>query len=424
MGTLGPPDYPIKIGIFHLSLNPCGGAERLALELSRSLKENNYLVELVVTEKSNWRRISAILGFGTEVVDREIIIPPLITLPTIYSKFFYWLLRDVLFFPLIRRRYDVTITTMQTVPLIFSDILYVQAPDFMPYFFGRCYKKYSTGGMRAYYLPFEALCNLFIKLFRGLSRKPLILVNSKCIQEDFRTRLNVNSMVVYPPVDTEVYYRLSRVGGRSNIVLTVSRIEEGKGLHLVPVLASRVRNSKFVIIGSAGRGSGRYVHEIAGKAEQLGVKDRVTIIPDATENVKRDLLSKAKIYLHTMTLEPFGMSIVEAMSSGLVPVVPRSGGPWLDILDETEGVYGYAYDCTEEASAVIVRLLENEKLRTEVSGRAVERAGLFDSWMFEKKIAGIVRRLTEAKKINKAVAGRCVLTLTGGRGRLSCAKST
>lgn len=35
--------------------------------------------------------------------------------------------------------------------------------------------------------------------------------------------------------------------------------------------------------------------------------------------------------------EAFGIAIVEAMSLGCVPVVLRAGGPWHDILGDTQG---------------------------------------------------------------------------------------
>src|SRR2546430_11402919 len=39
------------------------------------------------------------------------------------------------------------------------------------------------------------------------------------------------------------------------------------------------------------------------------------------------LLASAKIYLHTRVDEGFGISIVEAMAAGCLPIVHESGGP-------------------------------------------------------------------------------------------------
>ena len=45
--------------------------------------------------------------------------------------------------------------------------------------------------------------------------------------------------------------------------------------------------------------------------------------------------------------ENYGISILEAMAYGLVPVVPESGGPWEDIIEH--GKYGYGFISTDEA---------------------------------------------------------------------------
>ena len=37
-------------------------------------------------------------------------------------------------------------------------------------------------------------------------------------------------------------------------------------------------------------------------------------------------LTRAKVYFHPMIGEHFGMAVVEAMASGLIPVVPNVGG--------------------------------------------------------------------------------------------------
>jgi glycosyltransferase involved in cell wall biosynthesis len=39
-----------------------------------------------------------------------------------------------------------------------------------------------------------------------------------------------------------------------------------------------------------------------------------------------DLMSRSKVYIHPLPGEPFGMSTMEAMSAGIIPVVPDIGG--------------------------------------------------------------------------------------------------
>ena len=49
-------------------------------------------------------------------------------------------------------------------------------------------------------------------------------------------------------------------------------------------------------------------------------------MPNASNEELVDSMSKSMIYLHTMIGEHFGVSIIEAMAAGLVPIVPAYGG--------------------------------------------------------------------------------------------------
>ena len=56
------------------------------------------------------------------------------------------------------------------------------------------------------------------------------------------------------------------------------------------------------------------------------LEDYVTF--ETNVNLKRlfSIMKSAKVYFHPMVGEHFGMSVVEAMAAGLIPVVPNIGG--------------------------------------------------------------------------------------------------
>jgi len=85
------------------------------------------------------------------------------------------------------------------------------------------------------------------------------------------------------------------------------------------------------------------------------------------------------------------------VAAGCVPVVPKAGGPWFDILDREQGKYGYAYSNLREAAEKINLLMNNERLRTEISRRAFERAKHFDRSIFEKKIVDVIHKVAVSK---------------------------
>lgn len=108
-------------------------------------------------------------------------------------------------------------------------------------------------------------------------------------------------------------------------------------------VAKRLNEFKFVIIGASGRDK-EYINSIKRASESL---DNLTLKLDATKDEIDKYLSVAKIYFHPKINEHFGISIVEAMASQLIPVIHKSGGAWYDIVEE--GKYGIGYDSLETA---------------------------------------------------------------------------
>jgi len=91
-----------------------------------------------------------------------------------------------------------------------------------------------------------------------------------------------------------------------------------------PPLARKVR-AHFVIAGAMYNDS--TYRRLTELIREYGVKDRIVILPNLPFSTKNKLLRKAKVYFHAMPYEHFGISIVEAMAAGCIPVVHDSGGP-------------------------------------------------------------------------------------------------
>jgi len=98
--------------------------------------------------------------------------------------------------------------------------------------------------------------------------------------------------------------------------------------------------------------------------------------------------------LHVMPNEHFGISIIEAMASGCIPIVHRSGGPWLDTLEERQGKNGFSYATVEEAAELIDLLIGDQELRGKMAADAQERAWDYDKSSFQDKLITIVNSLT------------------------------
>jgi O-antigen biosynthesis protein len=98
-------------------------------------------------------------------------------------------------------------------------------------------------------------------------------------------------------------------------------------------------------------------------------------------------------------LEHFGMSIVEAMSAGAVPLVYDGGGP-REII--TSGVNGFLWSDPDELVAHTRRLLEDPALREAMTARAVADSRRFGVQEFLDRMDAVVARLETASRQNAA----------------------
>ncbi|MGD0577291.1 MAG: glycosyltransferase [Bryobacteraceae bacterium] len=117
--------------------------------------------------------------------------------------------------------------------------------------------------------------------------------------------------------------------------------------------------------------------------------------------VLRDLYRRASIYwhatgygsseeLHPDRQEHFGLTVVEAMSAGAVPVVLRSGGPKETIQD---GVTGYLWDSLDDLARITRRLAADPEVLRSCREQCVPWSAQFSSSAFADRVDRIVDRV-------------------------------
>jgi glycosyltransferase involved in cell wall biosynthesis len=100
------------------------------------------------------------------------------------------------------------------------------------------------------------------------------------------------------------------------------------------------------------------------------------------------MLSRAKVYVHCFENEPFGISIVESMAAGCVPIVHRSGGAYHDIIDHDK--YGFSFETINELCRRVTFLMEKDNEFERDSKKAIHRSMCFNKRSFEEKIINLV----------------------------------
>jgi glycosyltransferase involved in cell wall biosynthesis len=213
---------------------------------------------------------------------------------------------------------------------------------------------------RAYFKPYTIITQSLA--MRAMTRSSLILTNSAFSREAIKEAFAyVHPYVLYPPVDTERFSHAysQPINTREVKVLVVARFSPEKQIENAITVAHLLGgNMKFQIVGSLTPANRPYFKMLQNMIETYGLTQTVTLTPNASNEELIDAMSKSMIYFHTMTGEHFGVSIVEAMAAGLVPIVPAYGG--CSEIAPRE----YQYHTLQEAAAYIaknVKIIDGEK---------------------------------------------------------------
>lgn len=384
----------MKIIIASPSLNLLGGAQRACLYAINALRKTNCKIVLATIDKTDWALVEAIFGDESKPDEEMYLFPRMPEMPIVTLKQAFVALSYALYLSAIiaENRAGLVINMGGELADNIGDVVYVNAIPLRLMHLLRGIQPKPGIQWKVY----SRLYSMFLRFLGNAAG--VIVANSKFTQKVIEEYLGKRALVINPPVESNKTLMHANRGKRENMVVTISRFRSAKGLEIIPEVASYVRDCKFVVVGIADKESKQCLKELSGEIERLGMQEHVRIFRNKPHEFTLAALSTAKVFLHTQNTEAFGMSIVESMAAGCVPIVPRTGGPWIDILDCQEGRYGFSYRSPLEAADKIKLLLGDESLRSEVSVRATERSEVFDSSVFERKLLSVVEKISACSK--------------------------
>jgi glycosyltransferase involved in cell wall biosynthesis len=335
----------IRIGVFCPTLSVYGGGEFIAVAIANTLAQNNHHVILFTSERVNPKEIKAFFG--------ETLYPSItnITQPTRFpprelADFYQTIIHSYI----AKTKCDAFIDAFSNCVFPWTDISYIHFP----------YLNTSAFSKEFPYLEkpriMQAGTLLHVLLEKNLVNysRHLVLANSHYTADQIRKYQNKTARVLYPPFASTI----SAIGkdaiknSHENLVVTTSRFESNKLLERVPYIALQTEKSiKFAVIGRLT--NQEVLKKLQNLTKKLDLTDRVKFYPNASAEQKIALLKRAKIYLHTMVGEHFGISIVEAMALGCLPIVHDSGGMREFVPQQ------YRYESMQEAAAKIDNEIDN-----------------------------------------------------------------
>lgn len=247
-------------------------------------------------------------------------------------------------------------------------------------------------------LPFQ---KIGAKSRYKISRINKFFCNSYYTKSYVDKSLSINSLVLYPPVELK-----PRKIKKENIILHVGRfrvknvgVDDYKKQAVMitafkNMVDQKLRGWRFVIAASVKKIEENKFTIL--KNEAKGYPIEFLINKDNDELL--DIYSRSKIYWHASGFgedlekhpeyaEHFGISTVEAMGAGAVPVVINAGGQKEIISD---GENGFLWKSLDDLIEKTQLLINDQKLWLEMSQQAVKRAKDFSGDRFCEELYKIL----------------------------------
>jgi len=234
----------------------------------------------------------------------------------------------------------------------------------------------------------------------------LKLLGTKVVCNSFYTKqfidkeYGIGCQVIYPPVDVDKFKPIRK----QKLILTVGRFSRSSQHKrpeiLIKTFKSMIKNGlknwRMVVVGIVeDEESNIAATALRTLAKGFPVAIRTNL---SHERLVR-IYEQAEIYWHAAGFgvdlkknperaEHFGISTVEAMAAGAVPVVFAAGGPKEVVRPEKDGLW---WQTLPELESQTLRLVNDESLKERLTEEGRERSKIFSKKRFCQEVKGLFR---------------------------------
>ncbi|MEM4717490.1 MAG: glycosyltransferase [Desulfurococcaceae archaeon] len=376
----------MKAYLLHL-FNVAGGGEKVSLEIAYALRSRGFKVIYVTNSAKSMRKTAELLGLpgDYEVLEVYSILERFLG----YTGRFIRLRRLLLLERGLKKLYSIrntdraiTIDT-STNHLFNVDVSYIHYPITLSTYG-------APGGGKLLYVLYD----YFVKYKAGKTKSVprLVLTNSSWTAQLLKKALNVDAIVLHPPVDVDYFTYDGRM--KEKVIVTISRLTPEKNLHLIPRIASKLQDYTWYLIGSLGTTglefniSKQVLKKIESEIRRYNLRN-LYLLTNVSRRELRDILLSASFYVHPFFPEHFGISVVEAISAGCIPIVYRDGGAWTDIVSQLD--LELSYESLEEVPSIIRKLESKHEKQIKLINSGITYVKKFKAEYFRERFIETLR---------------------------------
>lgn len=390
----------MRVGICHNAWHICGGGELYLGTLAEELALD-HKVTLLLTTPFDRKRLRDLLGLSLQGVEARSLCsasPVAASGPNRLGRF-----AAEMAIQSAAANYDVIIrvaTGTVPPPCHAISLLHVQVP-------------FSTGQLHHGRAALRSAWNG--SACRGFAAMFFNSVFTAGFSPAF-SHAKTHAEVLYPPVDVAPACEPRPWAERALTVLSVGRFDElghcKRQLELVTAFRSMVNQGlQGWSLVLAGTGSGRpsserYLSRLREAAAGLPIR----ILVNAPRAEILQMYQSSRIYWHAAGLgcnedeqpekvEHFGISTVEAMARGCVPVVVDLGGQ-KEIV--TSNVAGYRWRTLEELVRATWHVIKNERASAAISESARVASQQYGRFRFGRQARDLVQRALQGTAVKAA----------------------
>ncbi|KKP39478.1 hypothetical protein A2130_02340 [Candidatus Woesebacteria bacterium GWC2_33_12] len=230
-----------------------------------------------------------------------------------------------------------------------------------------------------------------MKLFRVKG----IICNSLFTKKMIDKEYGVSSVVVYPPIDVK-FFKPKR---KENTILYVGRFSDlvqNKGHEILIKAFKKMRldNWKLVLAGGIEVGAPEYLKKLKIQAKGFNIE----FIESPSFDQIIDIYGRSKIFWSATgfdvdenknpeKVEHFGISLIEAMSAGCVPIVYKAGG-YKEIIDNEN--CGFLWENLDELITLTKQIMTDYTKLREISQKSQLKSQNYSYEEFKKSINNII----------------------------------